>query len=76
MNTTFPADELESHLPNRMLAQLAKKEANFYIIDATKIAQEIGMGRRTNTILQSAFFALNEQIMPYEQAVELMKAGS
>ena len=73
LNTTFPADELESHLPNRMLAQLAKKEANFYIIDATKIAQEIGMGRRTNTILQSAFFALNEQIMPYEQAVELMK---
>ena len=76
MNTTFPADELESHLPNRMLAQLAKKEANFYIIDATKIAQEIGMGRRTNTILQSAFFALNEQIMPYEQAVELMKAAA
>ena len=76
LNTTFPADELESHLPNRMLAQLAKKEANFYIIDATKIAQEIGMGRRTNTILQSAFFALNEQIMPYEQAVELMKAPS
>ena len=76
LNTTFPADELESHLPNRMLAQLAKKEANFYIIDATKIAQEIGMGRRTNTILQSAFFALNEQIMPYEQAVELMKVCS
>ena len=76
LNTTFPADELESHLPNRMLAQLAKKEANFYIIDATKIAQEIGMGRRTNTILQSAFFALNEQIMPYEQAVELMKAAA
>ena len=70
LNTTFTAEELEEHLPNRMLATLAKKNAKFYIIDATKIAQEIGMGRRTNTILQSAFFALNEQIMPYAEAVE------
>ena len=73
LNTTFSAEELQDHLPNRMLAQLAKKNAKFYIINATKIAQEIGMGRRTNTILQSAFFALNEQIMPYDKAVELMK---
>ena len=73
LNTTFSADEIEKHLPNRMLAGLAKKNAKFYIIDATKIAAEIGMGRRTNTILQSAFFALNEQIMPYDKAVELMK---
>ncbi len=73
LNTTFSKDEIEQHLPNRMLAGLAKKNAKFYIIDATKIALEIGMGRRTNTILQSAFFALNEQIMPYDKAVELMK---
>jgi len=73
LNTTFSAEEIEKHLPNRMLAGLAKKNAKFYIIDATKIAAEIGMGRRTNTILQSAFFALNEQIMPYDKAVELMK---
>ena len=73
LNTTFPAEEIEHHLPNRMLAGLAKKNAKFYIINATKIAQEIGMGRRTNTILQSAFFALNEQIMPYDKAVDLMK---
>ena len=76
LNTTFPANELEEHLPNRMLATLAKKNAKFYIIDATKIAQEIGMGRRTNTILQSAFFALNEQIMPYAEAVEYMKGAA
>ncbi len=73
LNTTFPKEELEHHLPNRMLAGLAKKHAKFYIIDATEIAQKIGMGRRTNTILQSAFFALNEQIMPYDKAVDLMK---
>lgn len=74
LNTTFSKDEIVHHMPNRMKAQLAKKHAKLYIINATKIAQEIGMGRRTNTILQSAFFALNEQIMPLETSLELMKA--
>ncbi len=73
LNTTFTKDELIDHLPNRMLAGLAKKHAKFYTINATKLAQETGMGRHTNTILQSSFFALNEQIMPYAKAVELMK---
>ena len=73
LNTTFKADEIAKHLPNRMLAGLAKKKAKFFIIDATEIAESIGMGRRTNTILQSSFFALNPQIMPYEEAVEQMK---
>ncbi|NLC96460.1 MAG: pyruvate:ferredoxin (flavodoxin) oxidoreductase [Erysipelotrichaceae bacterium] len=73
LNTTFKPEEIADHLPNRMLAGLAKKNAKFYIIDATEIAEKIGMGRRTNTILQSAFFALNPQIMPYEEAVTLMK---
>ena len=76
LNTTFNKDEIENHLPNRMLANLAKKHAKFYIIDATEIAAKIGMGRRTNTILQSAFFALNEQIMPYDTAVDLMKKAA
>jgi len=73
LNTTIPAEEIEDRLPNRMLASLAAKKANFYIINATKLAQETHMGRHTNTILQSAFFALNEQIMPYEKSLELMK---
>ena len=73
LNTSYSKDEIVSHLPNRMLAGLAKKHAKFYIIDATKICAEIGMGRRTNTTLQSAFFALNEQIMPYDKALQLMK---
>jgi pyruvate-ferredoxin/flavodoxin oxidoreductase len=73
LNTTIPAEEIADRLPNRMLAALADKKANFYIINATKLAQETHMGRHTNTILQSAFFALNEQIMPYETSVELMK---
>jgi pyruvate-ferredoxin/flavodoxin oxidoreductase len=73
LNTTIPAEEIGERLPNRMLASLAKKKANFYIINATKLAEETHMGRHTNTILQSAFFALNEQIMPYEKSLELMK---
>ena len=76
LNTTFSPEEIVDRMPNRLKAQLAKRHAKFYIINATKIAQEIGMGRRTNTILQSAFFALNEQIMPLDQAVELMKAAA
>lgn len=73
LNTTIPAEEIENRLPNRMLAGLAKKHAKFYIINANAIAQETHMGRHTNTILQSAFFALNEQIMPYDKSMELMK---
>ena len=73
LNTTFAAEDIDKHLPPRMLAGLAKKHAKFYVIDATKLAIQTHMGRHTNTILQSAFFALNEQIMPYDTAVELMK---
>ena len=73
LNTEFSKDEIADYLPNRVKKQLALKNAKFYIINANKIAMEIGMGRRTNTILQSAFFALNPQILPIEKAVEYMK---
>ncbi len=72
LNTTFDPAHIEEHLPSRVKAQLAKKQVNFYVIDATKIAEEIGMGRRTNTILQSSFFAL-ANIMPYVDALRYMK---
>nr|HPN60561.1 thiamine pyrophosphate-dependent enzyme [Bacilli bacterium] len=49
------------------------KHARLYVIDAVSLAMELGLGNRTNTIMQSAFFKLNEQIMPYEEAKELMK---
>ena len=76
LNTTFDKDEIVKHMPNRLKKELADKDAKFYIIDANKIADEIGMGRRTNTILQSAFFALNPQILPYDKAVDLMKKAA
>ncbi|MDR3214655.1 MAG: pyruvate:ferredoxin (flavodoxin) oxidoreductase, partial [Bacilli bacterium] len=76
LNTTFKKEEIIANLPEFLKYQLASKNAQFYIIDATEIAQEIGMGRRTNTILQSSFFALNEQIMAYTDAVNYMKEAA
>ena len=73
LNTIYNQEEILDYMPNSMKKQLAEKEAKFYIIDAITLANEIGLGRRTNTIMQSAFFKLNEQIMPYEEAQELMK---
>ena len=60
-------------MPNRMKKQLAEKHAKFYIIDANAIAAKIGLGRRTNTILQASFFYLNQNIMPYAEAQDWMK---
>ncbi len=66
-------EELEANLPAKVKNMLAKKKANLYVIDAIAIAAELGLRGRTNTILQSAFFLINEQIMPYADAVDYMK---
>ncbi|MCK9536154.1 MAG: pyruvate:ferredoxin (flavodoxin) oxidoreductase [Bacilli bacterium] len=73
LNTTKPEKELIEFLPNSFKKALADKKAKFYVIDAVNLARDIGLGQRTNTIMQSAFFKLNEQIMPYDEAKELMK---
>ena len=73
LNTLKSEEELLEFMPNSFKKQLALKKAKLYIIDAITLAREIGLGNRTNTIMQSAFFKLNEQIMPYDTAQELMK---
>ena len=73
LNTDLDDAALVASLPNRVKYQLATKEAKFYVIDANKIAKEVGMGRHTNTILQASFFYLNQDIMPYEDANKWMK---
>ncbi len=73
LNTDMDDEALIKSLPNRVKYQLATKHAKFYVIDANKIAHEIGMGRHTNTTLQSSFFYLNPSIMPYEDARAWMK---
>ncbi len=65
-------EELESVLPASVKNDIAKKNINLYVIDAIKIAAELGLRGRTNTILQSAFFKV-ANIIPYDQAVEYMK---
>ena len=75
LNTIFDADELEKFMPNKVKRYFAQNNITVYTINATKIAQEIGLGNRTNTILQSAFFRITE-VIPVELAVEKMKAAA
>ena len=75
LNCPWSADELERHLPAKMKRDLKRKNARFYIIDAAKIAGEIGLGKRTNNILQAAFFALTK-VIPLDVAVEDMKKNN
>ena len=66
-------EKLEEFLPAKVKQDIAKKHINLYVIDAIHIAGKLGLKGRTNTILQSAFFRVNPQIMPYDKAVEYMK---
>ena len=72
LNCQWTPEELDAHLPNSVKSYIAKNNINFYIINAIDKAREIGMGKRTNTILQSAFFKL-ANIMPIDEAVDHMK---
>lgn len=54
-NTPYDKEEVKKHLPEDVKKYLAENNITMFIIDATKIAEEIGLGNRTNTILQSAF---------------------
>mgnify|MGYP003300505444 FL=1 len=72
LNTIWEGEELAANLPNKVKAYFAKNNITVYYINATKIAQEIGLGNRTNTILQSAFFRITG-VIPVDMAVEQMK---
>ena len=72
LNTIWEGDELVHNLPNNVKRYFAEHNITVYYINATKIAQEIGLGNRTNTILQSAFFRIT-QVIPVDLAVEQMK---
>lgn len=72
LNSMWSIDEVEAHLPNKVKRYLARNNVRFYMINATSLANEIGLGNRTNTILQSAFFKISG-VVPYDLAVEQMK---
>ncbi|MBQ7368572.1 MAG: pyruvate:ferredoxin (flavodoxin) oxidoreductase [Clostridia bacterium] len=65
--------ELNAYLPAPFKRAIAQKRARFFVIDATKIANDVGLRGRTSTIMQAAFFYLNPSILPYAQAIVYMK---
>jgi len=72
LNSIWDEKEVVGKLPNHIKKYMATNDINFYIINATYIAEKIGLGNRTNTIMQSAFFYLTN-VIPYELAVKEMK---
>lgn len=72
LNCQWSADELDAQLPASMKRALYEKKAKLYIINAIDIARGLGLGNRTNTILQASFFNLTG-VIPIEQAVTEMK---
>lgn len=72
LNCSWKKEELAERLPEDVKQYLVEKKIRFYIIDAAKIAKELGLAHRTNTILQAAFFTLTD-ILPKETALEAMR---
>ena len=72
LNCVWSEEELEEHLPASIKNYIAKHNINFYIIDASHIAQKLGLGSRTNMIMQAAFFKLSE-VLPIDDAVKYLK---
>ncbi len=72
LNTLWEGEDLVRNMPNKIKRILAQRNITVYTINATKIAREIGLGNRTNTILQSAFFRITN-VIPVDKAVKEMK---
>ncbi|MBR5741704.1 MAG: pyruvate:ferredoxin (flavodoxin) oxidoreductase, partial [Firmicutes bacterium] len=72
LNTEWTEDELGKHVPGEILSYIAKNDIQFYIIDANKQSQSLGLGNRSNMVLQAAFFKI-ANIIPIEDAVRHMK---
>ncbi len=72
LNSPYSADEIWDYLPKEIQSDLIEKEANFYVIDAQKVAETSGMGRRINTVMQVCFFAISG-VLPKDKAIEAIK---
>ena len=72
LNCSWDAKELDERLPGKVKKFIADNDINFYTIDAFQIGKELGLGTRTNTVLQSAFFSI-AKIIPEEDAIKYMK---
>jgi pyruvate-ferredoxin/flavodoxin oxidoreductase len=72
LNSLYGPDEVWDHLPRTVQRQIIEKKLKFYVIDGYKVAEETGMGRRINTIMQTCFFAISG-ILPREEAIDAIK---
>ena len=72
LNSPFSKEEIWDKLPKKMQEGIIEKEAKFYVVDATKVAQEANLGKRTNTVLQTCFFAISG-ILPKDEAIQKIK---
>jgi len=72
LNSPYSKDEIWDILPKAIQEEIIKKEAEFYVIDATSVANEANLGKRTNTVLQTCFFAISG-ILPKDEAIQKIK---
>ncbi|MGC9198812.1 MAG: pyruvate:ferredoxin (flavodoxin) oxidoreductase [Acidobacteriaceae bacterium] len=72
LNSPFAADEVWQKLPRTMQQELIEKKIEFYVIDGYKVAREVGMGTRINTIMQTCFFAISG-VLPKDEAIAQIK---
>ena len=72
LNAPWTADEVEAKIPAAVKRELAEKKIKFFIVNAVAIAEDVGLGNRTNMIMQAAFFKL-AKVIPIEEAVKLLK---
>ncbi|MCA0131558.1 pyruvate:ferredoxin (flavodoxin) oxidoreductase [Winogradskyella alexanderae] len=72
LNSPFSNEEIWDRLPQKMQEEIVENELEFYVIDASKVAQKANLGKRTNTVLQTCFFAISG-VLPREEAIEKIK---
>ncbi len=72
LNSPFDKDEIWDQFPEKLQREIIKKEAQLYVVDANKVAQEANLGKRTNTVLQTCFFAISG-ILPKDEAIQKIK---
>ena len=72
LNSPYPADEVWRHLPREVQGRIVELGLDLWVVDATSVAREAGLGKRVNTVLQTCFFALAD-LLPREQAIAAIK---
>ena len=74
LNSPYGPDEVWQHLPRSVQRQIIEKRLRFFVIDASRVAEQVGLGTRTNTVLQTCFFAISD-VLPRDQAIAKIKAS-